>query len=343
MIKIPFGDILQKIKDKSGLTEGQIRLKIKQKLDQLSGLISEEGAAHIIANELGIKLFETGGRLQIKNILTGMRDVEFVGRVQNIFNINEFKRSDGTSGRVGSFIVGDETGSIRTVCWGAQADNLSKMQLGDIVKIQSGYVRDNNMRDNNSKQKEVHLSERGKLIINPKGETVSIVKQPEGIRKKIKDLNENDSNVSIVGTIVQVFDPKFFEVCPECGKRARPKEDKFFCEAHSEVTPDYSYVFNVFLDDGTENIRVVCFRNQAENLLNKTKQNIMEFKDFPEKFDAVKNELLGNIVQFTGRVTKNEMFQRIEFISNNVNTKLDPEEEIKRLNEEVEKVNEPSA
>ena len=33
------------------------------------------------------------------------------------------------------------------------------------------------------------------------------------------------------------------------------------------------------------------------------------------------------------------MFDRLEFIANKVYTDLDPEEEIKRLNEEVEKVN----
>jgi replication factor A1 len=336
MIKIPFEDIIQKIKDKSGLSEEEIKLKINQKLEKLSGLISEEGAAHIIANELGIKLFETG-KLQVKNVLTGMRNVELVGKVKNIFNINEFKRSDGTSGKVGSFIVADETGTMRIVCWGSQADNLAKMKPGDVIKTQSGYVR-----ENNTKQKEVHIGDRGSILINPEGETVDVdinVNNDVAKRKKIKELQENEDNISIVGTIVQIFDPKFYEVCPDCGKRAKPKEDKFVCDVHSEVTPDYSYVFNVFLDDGTENMRIVCFRDQAESLLSKTKEQMMEYKNFPEKFETMKTELLGNIVEFTGRVVKNDMFQRLEFISSNVNTKLDPEEEIKKLNEEVKKVN----
>ncbi|MFW9876291.1 MAG: DUF2240 family protein, partial [Candidatus Thorarchaeota archaeon] len=81
MIKIPFEDIISKIKEKSNLSEEEINSKIEQKTKQLSGLISKEGAAHIIANELGIKLFEDfSGKLQIKNIVTGMRDVETVGK-----------------------------------------------------------------------------------------------------------------------------------------------------------------------------------------------------------------------------------------------------------------------
>src|SRR3989338_1785401 len=112
MIKIHLSQIIEKIKEKSALTEEEINSRIKQKMEQLSGLISEEGAAHIIANELGIKLFEAvSGKLQIKNILAGMRDVEVTGKVQQIFPINEFQRKDGSPGKVANIIIADETGS----------------------------------------------------------------------------------------------------------------------------------------------------------------------------------------------------------------------------------------
>ena len=54
MIKIPFEEMISKVQEKSKLGEAEIRLKIDQKLTQLSGLISKEGALHIIANELGV-------------------------------------------------------------------------------------------------------------------------------------------------------------------------------------------------------------------------------------------------------------------------------------------------
>ena len=70
MIKIPLAQIIEKIKEHANISEDEINSKIKAKMEQLSGLISEEGAAHIISNELGIKLFEeTSGKLQIKNRL----------------------------------------------------------------------------------------------------------------------------------------------------------------------------------------------------------------------------------------------------------------------------------
>jgi len=331
MIKMPYNDILEKIKEKSGLSEEEIKEKIDGKLKQLSGLISKEGAAHIVANELGVKLFDAlGGKLQIKNILTGMRSVEVVGKVTRVFELREFN-SKGRAGKVASFVIGDETGTIRIVMWGDQAENIAKLKESVIVKVVGGYVREN------QNGKEVHLNDMGKLIINPEGETVGEVKETSsGKRKKIKQLNENDSNVEILGTIVQVFDPKFFEICPECGRRARLKEDKFVCETHGEVKPNYSFVLNVFLDDGTDNIRVVCFKNQALKLLDKTQEQMLEYRDNPEKFEEMKTELLGNIIKFVGRTTKNEMFDRLEFISQLVFPNPNPDEEIKVLNKELE-------
>ena len=105
-----------------------------------------------------------------------------------------------------------------------------------------------------------------------------------------------------------MFEPRFFEICSTCGKRARQRENNFACDVHGIVTPDFSYLINVFLDDGMDNMRVVFFRQQAEKLLGMTKQEIMEFRDFPEKFDSKKNDMLGNMIKITGRVKKNDMF-----------------------------------
>ena len=331
MIRMPLSDIIAKIKEKAGISEEEVNERVNKKLDQLSGLISKEGAAHIVANELGVKLFEeTGGKLQIRNILAGMRSVETVGRVQQIFDIREFTTQNGRNGKVASIVVGDETGTIRLVMWGDAAEYSKKVKEGDIVKIENGYVRENQGR------KEVHLNERCKFFVNPEGEAVGEVKKRAANRKKISDLNEGDNDIELLGTIVQVFEPRFFEVCPECGKRARLKDDTFFCDTHNKVTPDYSYVLNVFLDDGSENIRCVFFRNQANNLLQKEKEDVLKYKDDPASFEAVKNELLGNVIKVVGRVVKNQMFDRLEFMAQLVFPNPDPEEEIKKTEQEKE-------
>ena len=327
MLKIPYEEIILKINENTKMTTTEIEDRIDKKLKQLSGLISKEGAAHIVANELGVKIFEPlSGKLQIKNILSGMRSVETVGKVLQVSDTREFMKNDSVS-KVASMLIGDETGTIRVVMWGAQADNAINLGLNDIVKVAGGYVRENSGR------KEIHLNDKSQLIINPKGESVSEVfaEAKTGSRKEIKNLGENENEVELLGTIVQVFDLRFYEVCPRCGKRAKPSVDLFACDEHGNVIPAYAYVLNAVMDDGTETIRCVFFRSQLEKLLNLNQEQVLNFKSNPADFEAVKNNLLGTIVKLNGRTNKNSMFNRLEFIAQQVDTKPNPEEEIKRM------------
>lgn len=326
MIKMSLPEIIARIREKVDISEEELNKRIKTKLEQLSGLISKEGAAHIVANELGVKLFELGGRLKIKNVLAGMRDVEVVGKIQQVFDLRSFQRSDGSQGKMASFLLGDETGTIRVVLWGEQANKVAELKPEMIVKIKSGYVKGNENR------KEIHLNERSKLIINPEGETVGEVKKIETKRKNIGELKENDENVEIVGYIVQVFDLKFFEICPICNVRARSRDNIFICEEHGQINPEYSYVLNLYLDDGTGYIRVVFFRDYVNKLLKLKNEDIMKFKDNPQEFDKIKSELLGNQIKVVGRINKNAMFERLEFVPQAI-SEANPEEEIKRLKE----------
>jgi len=332
MFKLPLQDIINKIKEKTDLSEAEINSKINQKLDQLSGLISKEGAAHIIANELGVKIFEqTQGKLQIKNILAGMRSVETVGKITRLFELREFQ-TEQRSGKVASLVIADETGFIRIVLWGDQAEKVNKMKEGDILKILNGYVRENQGR------KEVHMNDRASLVINPPGVEVNAIEageRQEAVRKKIADLREGDENVGILGTIVQAFEPKFFEVDPQSGRRTKPNEEgKFLNDKGQEIQPDYSYVMNVVLDDGSESIRCAFFRNQVERLLNKTQKDMLTYKDNITAFEPIKTDLLGQQVKLVGRANRNEMFDRMEFITQLVFLNPNPQEEIERLEKE---------
>ena len=330
---MPLEQIKQRITEKAKITEEEINQKIKAKLKQLSGLISEEGAAHIIANELGVKLFEIGEKLQIKNILPGMRNVDVVGKVLQTYELREFK-TEKHAGKVANMLIGDDTGTIRVVLWHKQADNINNLKEGDVVKIRGGYIRDNQGR------KEIHLSETSKLIINPPGVEVEVkpYTPPSAVRKKIAEIKEDDANVELLSTDVQVFDINFFEVCPQCNKRIRLKDEGFSCPTHGKVEPQYNYVLNLYLDDGSDNIRAVFWREQAEELLDMDNSRILMFKDDPTKFEPVKTELLGNIIKVGGRANKNQNFDRIELVVNKVDKSPDPDEEIKKLQEEADKI-----
>src|SRR3989339_2185984 len=111
MFKIPLAEIKEKIVSSGKLTLQDLDVKIKKKINDLSGLISEEGAAHIIANELGIELFSSNQeKLKIKSIYAGMRSIATLGKVMRKFEVREFAK-EKTVGKVASLILGDETGT----------------------------------------------------------------------------------------------------------------------------------------------------------------------------------------------------------------------------------------
>jgi replication factor A1 len=334
MIKMSYEQIVAKIKEKTGVTDSEIEQRVKQKMDQLAGLVSKDGAAHIVANEFGVNAFEDiTGKVKIDKLLPGMRNVETIGKVRAVYEVKEFSNPKG-SGKVGSFMIADETGLSRVTCWHSQTDKMKELKIDDVVRVKNAYVRDNNGRA------ELHLNDKSEIEINPPGETVMAVEMTaqapaEAQRKKISELTENDQNVEIFGTILQVFEPRFYEICPECGRRVKQREGVFACDTHNTVTPTYSYVANAIIDDGSETIRAVFFREQAEQLIRKPREEIIQYREFKEKFDEIKIELLGQMIKVSGNVKKNAMFDRLELTARKVDMNPNPEEEIKLLNKQL--------
>ena len=327
MINIPYADIIQRIKDEKTISDEELSSRIKQKMEQLSGLISKEGAAYIVANDLGVKLIQTEGKVPIRNIVAGMRSVETAGRVVRKFDVVEFAKDD-KRGKVGSFLLADETGQMRVTAWHDQTKALENFKEGDVVRIINGYVRSNNG------QKELHLNDKSRVIVNPPGvevKGVSVQTAPQASRKKISELAENEQNVEVFATVVQVYDPRYFEQCPQCRKRPVQRDDGYMCEEHGSIKPDYGYVANVVLDDGSDSIRAVMFREQMQQLFKKSDQELLAMRASIESLEPLKTELLGEQIIVKGRVVKSSMFDRLEIIANKVIRDVDPKQEIERL------------
>lgn len=236
------------------------------------------------------------------------------------FEVKEFAKGE-RSGKVASLIVGDETGTMRLVLWNDQTRHFDKLNEEDIILVKDAYVKENNGN------KELQLADRGELVINPSGEKIDKVRQSSAFeRKTINELAAGTENVELLGTVVQVFDPRFFEVCPECAKRVNLSQ----CEIHGTVNPALSYVLNLVFDDGTGTIRSVFWKNQTSHLLARSDEEMGKYKENPALFESVKTDLLGEQFKLMGRVKRNEMFDRLEFNVQLVE-KANPAEEIKRL------------
>jgi len=328
MLKFTYEQIIGKIKEEKGISEKDINKLIDEKIKQLSDLISREGAAHIVANQLGVKLFESVNsekELKVKDIPRGVSNISLIGKVVDIRNVVSFNKN-GRSGRVVNFSVGDDTGSMRIVVWDEPIINeieKGMFKQGDVVKIKNGYSRDNNGFV------EVHLGSSSQIIVNPKGVKVGKVVEvkQKANRKKLEEVKEGDYT-EVVGTVVQMFEPKFFNVCEKCGKKANEEYGSFICKEHGKVKVQKRGVMNFFFDDGTSNIRVVGFGEVINSLVSFNQEDIDYFS--PAMFDQWRKEALGKQVIIEGKINKNEMFNRLEFMARKIK-EADPVELLNEL------------
>ncbi len=308
MIAGNYEKVLEKIAGASGLEKEEIERRVEAKRAKLSGLISKEGAAQVIAAELGISF--DNEVLKIEELLSGMKRVNTVGKVINVFPVRTFVR-EGKENKVVNLVVADETSNVRVVLWDTNHIGLieeGKIKEGVVVEIANGSMRG----------AEIHLGGFSEIKLSDKeiGEvkTERVVKE-----KQIVNFAEME-NVKTRAFIVQSFPVKFFEVCPECKKKLQ--EDKS-CKEHGKIEPEKRALITIVLDDGTETMRGVIFH---ENL---AKLGLTELDD-AEKLSIQKEELLGREMIFSGQVRKNSYFNNLEFIINEIQ-EVKIEELIKEL------------
>ncbi|RLJ08111.1 MAG: hypothetical protein DRP13_02840 [Candidatus Aenigmatarchaeota archaeon] len=335
-------EIIEKICKHAGYTEEKVNKLIEEKEEELSGLVSKEGAAYIVARELGISLLkETKRQLKIKNLVEGLRSVELVGKVIDVSDIREFERN-GQTGSVLNILLGDETGVVRLSLWNDEVSLVKELDIkpDDVVKITRGFVRLDNRGNLELRLGRGRIEKVDEVVNLP--ESSQIAQKFTAVkRKEIKDLKEGDY-AEVRAALVQVFRKNpFYEICPTCGLRLAQDKEKWICKEHGEVKPDYQVVISGVIDDGTGNIRVVFFRNLAEKLAGKTIKEMR--KEAEKKADSsvlFENfEALGKEYIITGRVKKNEITENLELIANDIKD-INPREECENLIKELESLSE---
>lgn len=312
--------IVGKIIEETKQTSEQVEALILEKQQELSNLVSKEGAAYIIARELGINLFEKKNtNLQIKNIIPGIKSLNFNARIVSIYPVKEFEWK-GKKSKVANITLGDQTGIVRMSLWDDQTNIIESVQKGIAVQVFGAYSK-----EDNKGMVEIRLSRVGGLKLLESSD-IPEIKAPilKNNRVTITGLEEGTYS-EVRAAIVQVFDTNnFYEICPTCGKKIKKEKMKFVCLEHGEVQPNYSMVFSGVIDDGYGNMRAVFFRNAALEAVGLTIGQALENKD--TMFDKV----LGKEFIFTGTVRNNKMFNRLEFVVSKVEN-IDPKKETENL------------
>jgi replication factor A1 len=304
--------IVEKISKISNVSKEDIERKIEAKRAKLSGLISREGAAQVVAAELGISF--DNEKLKIEELLPGMRKVNVIGKVVNIFPARTFKTKTGEDGRVANLFIADETSNIKVVLWDTRIIALLEngtIKEGSAIEILNGSMRDN----------EIHLGSFSEMRIT----TQEIGEVKTGKMFKVKNISElkNSDNAKLRAFIVQSFEPRFFYVCPSCKKKATQEGDGFICAEHGKVAAEKRALLNFILDDGTETIRTVAFQDNLAGIGLTDLENT-------EELIRQKENILGKEMFFHGTVRNNKVFNTPEFIIERVE-EVNPDLLIKEL------------
>lgn len=306
-------EVISKIVEKTNLPEEEIVNKIDQKESEFSGLISRLGASYIVGKELGLDLVKPLKKeLKIANVVSDMRNVNFIGKLVNISPIREFETDKG-KGKVVNLTFGDETGTIRLSLWNEKTDVVDQLKQGQVFEVINGYTRKDNLGN-----PEIRLGRYGNLR-KLEGEEINVVKtQPKystGYNKIALDKIEEDDFVSIQASLLQIFERNLiYFVCPSC----KMKLEGNACKKHGEVEKEKLLIVSGVIDDGYGNCNVVFFRDTAENILNKSVNVVEEeIKLKGEKGFFNDLNILGKELVISGVVRKN-MFNNIELVAHKI-------------------------
>jgi replication factor A1 len=291
-----YEQLVDKIAKASGLSVNDVVLKVEAKCAKLSGLISKEGSAQIVASELGVNLDQE--KLKVNELVDGMKKVNLIGKIVREPQIRDFVTKNGVQSKVLSTDLADETGNVRTVLW--DVNHISLFEKGNLKHNQVVEISNASIRNN-----ELHLGSFSE--IKPSSYEIEVVKtSPNLINKKILDLKPGE-NVKLRGVITQIFQPRFFEVNKDTGRKISEEEKKRGAIAEKRA------LLGVVLDDGTDNMRGVLFGDQIKALgfENEELENL-------DLFTKKKDEILGEEAFFNCNVRSNNLFNTTELIINGI-------------------------
>ncbi len=314
-------ELVSRIASATNLTDQEVKDRVSAKQAELLGLISPEGAAHLIANELGVSL-KKQERLFIKNLIPGMQSVEVIGRVISVSE-KDYK-TEKSSGKLASLLIGDETATIRLVLWNDDIKKIEAIKKNDVVKLRATV---------NDGIYGAELRLQGGIV-----KTDDKIELPvrQSSRTSIVELNQGDFK-ELRACVVQIFESiSFYDVCSQCGVRMKETG----CEEHGNIEPKHGVVISGIIDDGTENMRAVFFGENAERIIRmKTEEARSVLMRKFDKAAVLQKVLLGEELIIEGTVKRNKMFDRLEFVVSNikdVDIKTEIESIMDRMNNDLE-------
>ncbi|MFX0090130.1 MAG: OB-fold nucleic acid binding domain-containing protein [Candidatus Hodarchaeota archaeon] len=209
-------EIVEKIIEKTGMSRKDIQDKIKAKVEELDFFVTERGAAHIVANELGVEVEKRAVKpitapsdtVTIKDLhsMEPQPSINIVGRVIRVYTSRSFKSKDDRSGSLQRLLIVDKTGTIPVVLWGRpELVTQGALNRGDIIRIIKGYTKEAWKQPG---KREVNIGNNTKIQVNPEGFSSDDFPVPQ--THKLNELVESEEDIDITGVVKSVSDVSTF-------------------------------------------------------------------------------------------------------------------------------------
>ncbi len=168
----------------AGFSEEELEKEVERKREEFGGFISEKGILFLIAKDHDLPIRSPDidrslydlveqeeidydeFRIDIAQLEEGLSNVVIIGRIVKTYPIHYFARKDGTTGKISSFLLQDNSAMIKVVMWDDLADivNEEAFEVNQGIRVIGGYTKMNKDR------LEVHLGKKSRLMFLSKEE-----------------------------------------------------------------------------------------------------------------------------------------------------------------------------
>jgi len=139
---------------------------------------------------------------KISDLRGDMDSVTLTCRINSYYPKSEFNRPDGTTGKRASFIAQDESGTVRVVLWGENAE--TSLKEGDFVKLENAYTR-----VGLNSEVEVQVGSRSRIM--PSEQTLNLPpleKKTQPSELKIGEVKPNLKAFTVKARVVKIYPPR---------------------------------------------------------------------------------------------------------------------------------------
>jgi len=204
--------VIEKILVSSSKSRDELLKLIDEKKAKFSGLLTDDGAAFMIAKELGVELSSNGvSKLKLADLKTGETGLNLKLRLMHVFSPKKFEKN-GKAGILCNAIVADDTKEMRLTFWRDDVKKLfdEKIERGAQIALSNVNVSSYN------EQKQLSIGFGG--TFNKTDFSEPEIPQPKEKAVKIKELKENQNNVDLFAKVNRVYGERSFESNGRSGK-----------------------------------------------------------------------------------------------------------------------------